>query len=177
MIPSSPTSPRVASKRRFETAVAAVMTISFCRAASFSASSWSTASENSRSRGGGIGNHPGLDRSQGDSAKVGTKWEHSWPRRRCGPATDASGSQGAGNRDLVAAWHRIAVAQGRSNPRGHAYLGSRCAAGRARTEVIQALKRRRSDRSGRELVIPWLHATLDKSVRIFAVDPNFPQRR
>lgn len=59
----------------------------------------------------------------------------------------------AGNRQLNAALHRIAVTQGRSYPEAVAYLARREKDGNTRTEAIRALKRRLSDVVYRALLV------------------------
>ena len=59
----------------------------------------------------------------------------------------------AGNRQLNAALHRIAITQARSFPEAIAYLERRQADGNTRTEAIRALKRRLSDVVFRALLL------------------------
>jgi transposase len=51
----------------------------------------------------------------------------------------------AGNRQLNAAIHRIALTQARSHPQARAYLAHRAEQGATRKEAIRSLKRRLSD--------------------------------
>jgi hypothetical protein len=90
---------------------------------------------------------------------------------RCGPYTvDASSGQQRrhrlnrhGNRELNSALHKIAVVQGRCEPRARAYLERRQAEGKTRREALRCLKRhlvrvvfrllRQADGGRRELVL------------------------
>jgi len=51
----------------------------------------------------------------------------------------------AGNRQLNAALHRVALTQARSHPQARDYLDQRLKAGATRTEAMRSLKRRLSD--------------------------------
>ena len=51
----------------------------------------------------------------------------------------------AGNRQLNAAIHRVALTQARSHPQARVYLDQRLQAGATRKEAIRSLKRRLSD--------------------------------
>ena len=56
-----------------------------------------------------------------------------------------------GNRQLNAAFHRIAVTQKRCDPDAQAYLKNRITAGNTDSEALRALKRRISDAVYRRL--------------------------
>ena len=56
-------------------------------------------------------------------------------------SSDAIALRRHGNRQLNSALHKIAIVQGRCDPRARAYLERKQAAGKSRLETIRALKR------------------------------------
>ena len=59
--------------------------------------------------------------------------------------TDRHRLSRAGNRQLNAAVHRVALTQARSHPEARTYLQQRLEAGATRKEAVRSLKRRLSD--------------------------------
>jgi transposase len=69
----------------------------------------------------------------------GTGASHRWKQAQA--AYNGTGSTAAANRQLNAAFYRIAITQARVHPAARAYLERKQAEGKSRREAIRCLKR------------------------------------